>query len=118
MNCPACAMRIKLSWSRYLRSLSGRHTCPACATVFSFRLTKSYLLLWLDIIALALITAALVRTALLEYLGYAVDDRRALALSIALPVIVWGSVFLALNRRALERLATRRVRGRAPRRAQ
>lgn len=117
MNCPACATSIELTWSRYLRSVSGRHTCPACATVFRFKLTKSYLLLWLDIIALALITAAIVRTVLLEHYGYAADDPRTLALSVAIPVWVWGSVFLALNRRALGRLATQRVRGRAHRRA-
>jgi hypothetical protein len=115
MNCPACTTSIELTWSRYLRSISGRHTCPVCATVFRFKLTKAYLLLWLDIIALALITAATVRTILPELFGYAPDDLRVLALSVAIPVFVWGTVFLASNRRALGRLATRRVRGRAHR---
>lgn len=115
MNCPACATSIELDWSRYLRSVSGRHTCPACATVFRFKLTKSYLLLWLDIIALAVITAAIVHGVLLERYGYAVDDSRALNLSVAVAVLVWGGVFLALNRRALDRLATQPVRGRISR---
>ncbi len=115
MNCPACTTSIELTWSRYLRSISGRHTCPACAAVFRFKLTKAYLLLWLDIIALALITAASVRTVLLEHFGSVPDDLRVLALSVAIAVFVWGNVFLALNRRALERLTTRRVRGRAHR---
>lgn len=111
MNCPACALNIELSWSRYLRSVSGRHTCPACATTFRFRLTKAYLLLWLDIIALALITGAGVCIVLTERYGYVADDPQLLALSVIIPVSLWGSVFLALNRRALDRLDTQPARG-------
>ena len=112
MNCPVCAMTIELTWSRYLRSVSGRHTCPACRTIFRFKLTKSYLLLWLDIIALALITGAIVRIVLQERYAYATDDPQLLVLSVVVPVSIWGSVFFALNRRALARLETKPVRGR------
>lgn len=111
MNCPSCTTRIELSWSRYLRSLSGRHTCPACATTFRFKLTKSYLLLWLDIIAVALITGIIVRIVLTERFAYAPDDPQLLVLSIIVPVSIWGSVFLAVNRRALDRLETKPARG-------
>jgi Mn2+/Fe2+ NRAMP family transporter len=70
-------------------------------------------LLWLDIIAGALITGAVVRVVLTERYGYAADDRQLLALSVVVPVSIWGSVFLAFNRRALDRLETKPARGRA-----
>ncbi len=111
MNCPTCATCIELNWSRYLRSVSGRHTCPACATTFRFKLTGTYLLLWLDIIVIALITGMIVRIVLTEQFAYAADDPQLLALSVVVPVSIWGSVFLALNRRALDRLETKLVRG-------
>ncbi len=111
MNCPTCKKRIELNWSRYLRSVSGRHTCPACATTFGFKLTKSYLLLWLDIIVVALLTGMIVRIVLTEKFAYAPDDPQLLALSVVIPVSVWGSVFLALNRRALDRLETKPAGG-------
>lgn len=112
MNCPACATSIELTWSRYLRSISGRHTCPACATTFRFKLTKTYLLLWLDIIAVALITGVILRVVLAERYGYADSGPQLFALSLAVSVSIWGGVFLALNRRALDRLDTKPVNGR------
>ena len=111
MKCPRCGLHIELSWSRYLRSVSGRHTCPACATTFRFRLTKTYLLLWLDMIAFALLTGAIVHIVLQNHDVYAAGDPQLLALSVVIPVAIWGSVFLALNRRALERLDTKFARG-------
>jgi len=117
VKCPRCGLHIELSWSRYLRSVSGRHTCPACATTFRFRLTKTYLLLWLDMIAFALLTGAIVRIVLQERGVYATGDPQLLALSVVIPVSIWGSVFLALNRRALARLDTKFAGG-GPRRTQ
>lgn len=75
--------------------------------MFRFKLTKAYLMLWLDIIALALLTMAVVRAVLLGPYGYAANDPRVAGLAVAVPVFVWGSVFLVLNRRALDRLATK-----------
>lgn len=85
--------------------------------MFRFKLTKAYLMLWLDIIALALLTMAVVRAVLLGPYGYAANDPRVAGLAVAVPVCVWGGVFLVLNRRALDRLATRAVGPSACRRA-
>jgi len=107
MNCPNCAHGVDLTWSRYLRSVSGRHVCPRCGQRFRLQITPAYLLLWLDIIAVAVFTWVGLHTVLVYGFGYAFADP-AVAISLILfPALVWGTVFLFLNRRALNKLATK-----------
>lgn len=102
-------MEVALTWRRYLRSLSGRHACPRCDTTFRLQITRRYLLLWVDILAVAIITGALTRMLLIMRFDFARNDMRVLTAMIAVPALIWGSVFLVLNRRALDRLDTKPV---------
>ncbi len=43
MTCPHCSQTFPLTWSRYARSLFGRHTCPHCGKRSTFRATATYL---------------------------------------------------------------------------
>jgi hypothetical protein len=45
MTCPHCSQNFPLTWSRYARSLFGRHTCPYCGKRSTFRGTFPYIAL-------------------------------------------------------------------------
>ena len=66
-------------------------------------------MLWVHIILAALYSAALLRMFLSDVSHPSLLATTPAWLSISLPAVVWGSVFLVLNRRALDRLDTRLV---------
>ncbi len=107
MNCPTCRAGVELTWARYLKSVSGRHACPRCATVFRFRTDRRYWLLWLDVVAAALITGYALDGLFVSGAGVGRASRAGALIVVAVPIVIWGAVFLVLNRRALNRLDTR-----------
>lgn len=104
MICPACKAALELSWRRYLRSLSGKHVCPYCAATFRFKITLKYLQLWLDILIAAVCTCIGLFFGLEYWFPYLAIDVQAMFMIVLTSVSIWGTVFLVLNRRALNRL--------------
>ena len=109
MKCPTCETTVELSWSRYLKSIRGIHDCPKCSTIFKIKITRRYLLLWLDIIIAGVFTAAGLNHFLIGRYGYAHDDPVVLSILIIVPTLIWGTVFLVLNRCALNRLNSKAI---------
>lgn len=109
MRCPKCQTVSELSWSRYMRSLSGRHRCLECDAVFRFSLTAEYWKLWSKTILAAIYSGLIINIFFVQPGSPFQSEFAALAISIVFPTLFWGTVFLVLNRRALDRLDTRIV---------
>jgi hypothetical protein len=41
--CPHCEKAFPLTWSRYFRAPTGRHSCPSCGGRFRLRYTTNYI---------------------------------------------------------------------------
>ncbi len=84
MTCPHCSQTFPLTWSRYARSLFGRHTCPHCGKRSTFRATATYL--------------AFVAVAWLIVYGVAIGFRAAVFHAYERPSLLWfAAVFLVGN---------------------
>jgi hypothetical protein len=57
MTCPHCHHSFPLTWSRYVRSPLGKHTCPQCRAASRLSWTFSYfafvILAWVSFVTLA-----------------------------------------------------------------
>jgi hypothetical protein len=101
---------VERSWTTYSKSLSGRHDCPLCDTQFKFTIPRRYWFLWLDIV----VAAGVFTTVGLNYVSVMDPNSRTVILMpssivISVPVLVWGTLFLVLNRRILNRLDTEAI---------
>jgi hypothetical protein len=110
MVCPNCESIVELTWTRYLKSLSGRHDCPRCDTKFKFRIPRRYWLLWLDVFAGGVFTTLGLNYLLGDGSRFAHSDTAIMLIVVVVPVLIWGSIFMVLNRKILNRLETESLR--------
>src|SRR5215831_13757438 len=85
MTCPHCSQDFPLTWSRYARSLFGKHTCPHCGERSTFRATLPYIALLL--LAWGMIFAVATAIRLAAFPTYAHER----------PSLLWFAAVIALG---------------------
>jgi len=77
-----------------------------CAIKLKFKIPRRYWLLWSDTCAPAILTAIGLNFLLLEGFDLARRDPLVVSIVISVPILIWGSVLLVRNRRALNHIET------------